>query len=110
AAELVAIMRTGRAGRKGKTGGNSPPASSSLPASPALPALPAPPALPALWISAGALMLAAPFLAAPAVARYLAAPVWLAFIFLLDPINARLGGRSLIREFTSRRYDRLITL
>ena len=31
----------------------------------------------------------------PAVARYLAAPVWLGFIFLLDPINARLGGESL---------------
>ena len=28
------------------------------------------------------------------VARYLAAPVWLGFIFLLDPINARLGGES----------------
>ena len=27
--------------------------------------------------------------------RYLAAPVWLGFIFLLDPINARLGGESL---------------
>ena len=30
------------------------------------------------------------------VARYLAAPVWLGFIFLLDPINARLGGESLL--------------
>ena len=30
--------------------------------------------------------------------RYLAAPVWLGFIFLLDPINARLGGESLDRR------------
>ena len=30
--------------------------------------------------------------------RYLAAPVWLGFIFLLDPINARLGGESLIAD------------
>jgi hypothetical protein len=36
----------------------------------------------------GALMLASPFLVAPAVARYLAAPVWLGFVLLLDPINA----------------------
>jgi hypothetical protein len=28
--------------------------------------------------------------------RYLAAPVWLGFIFLLDPINARLGEESLL--------------
>ncbi len=54
--------------------------------------LPFPPALPA--VSAGVLMLASPFLVSAATARYLAAPVWLGFIFLLDPINKRLGGPS----------------
>jgi len=40
-------------------------------------------------------MLASPFVVSPAIARYMAAPVWLGFIFLLDPINGRLGGESL---------------
>jgi hypothetical protein len=34
--------------------------------------------------------------------RYLAAPVWLGFIFLLDPINARLGGESIVRDLVVR--------
>jgi hypothetical protein len=88
-ADLFAVLRAARAGGAGKAGRVG---SSSHPASPALPALPA------LWISAGALMLASPFLVPPTVARYLAAPVWLGFIFLLDPINARLGAETLTRE------------
>ena len=48
--------------------------------------------------AAGALMLISPFVVPPAVARYLAAPVWLGFIFLLDPINRRLGGPSLVDD------------
>src|SRR5262249_27170333 len=48
-----------------------------------------------LSVAAGALMLASPFLVSPTIARYLAAPLWLGFIFLLDPINARLGAESL---------------
>ena len=55
-------------------------------------------------------MLASPFLVSPAVARYLAAPVWLGFIFLLDPINARLGAESLWRDWRAGRRDRLINL
>ena len=51
-----------------------------------------------------------PFLASPAVARYLAAPVWLGFILLFDPINARLGGESLIGDFRAGRHDRLVNL
>ena len=54
--------------------------------------------LPALSIATGALMLASPFFVSPALARYFAAPVWLGFIFLLDPINARLGAETLTRE------------
>jgi hypothetical protein len=41
---------------------------------------------------------------------YLAAPVFLGFIFLLDPINARAGDESLLRDIRSGNYDRLIHL
>ena len=41
---------------------------------------------------------------------YLAAPVWLGFIFLLDPINAALGGESLLDDLRAGRRDRLINL
>ena len=41
--------------------------------------------------------------------RYLAAPVWLGFIFLLDPINSRLGGESLFERTKTGRH-RLINL
>jgi hypothetical protein len=72
-----------------------------------------PPALPphaALWIASGGLMLACPFFATPTVARYLAAPVWLGFILLLDPINAWLGGESLAGDLRDGRRDRLVNL
>src|SRR5262245_54374941 len=41
---------------------------------------------------------------------YLAAPVFLGFIFLLDPINLRLGGESLARDFHDGQFDRLKNL
>jgi hypothetical protein len=93
-AELVAVARTGRAGWAGR----DMQARLSRPAHPALPAL------------VGVAMLASPFLVSPAVARYLAAPVWLGFIFLLDPINARRGGESLLAEWRDGRFDRTINL
>ena len=52
-------------------------------------------------------MLVSPFFASPAIARYLAAPVWLGFIFLLDPINARLGAETLM---PGGRMNRVINL
>jgi hypothetical protein len=66
----------------------------------------------AAWTSiiAGLLMLASPFFVSSAAARYLAAPVWLGFIFLLDPINARLGAESLWDDVPARRIDRLVNL
>jgi hypothetical protein len=82
----------------------------------ALPATPAPLPAPALsvWsvvsLAAGAVMLVSPFLVSADVARYLAAPVWLGFIFVLDPINARLGADSLTADLSHRRYDRLANL
>ena len=55
----------------------------------------------------GAAMLASPFLVSAKLARYMAAPVWLGFIFLLDPINARRGAQPLM---PSGRTDRVINL
>jgi hypothetical protein len=78
----------------------------AIPASPAPPAHPAPPAISAV----GALMLAAPLLVTPDIARYLAAPVWLGFILLLDPINARRGAESLLRDWRAGQFDRAINL
>jgi hypothetical protein len=49
----------------------------------------------AVAVVIGGVMLAAPFAVPPEVARYMAAPVWLGFIFLLDPINRRFGAPSL---------------
>ena len=41
---------------------------------------------------------------------YLAAPVFLGFIFLLDPINARAGDESLFSDLRAGQHDRLINL
>jgi hypothetical protein len=110
-AELVAIGR----GRRSQTvpGSRPGPEGPGLPVPPGPPALPAPPAPPtppappALVMMAGGLMLVWPILWP---SPYLAAPVWLGFIFLLDPINARLGGESLTRDLAAKQYDRLINL
>jgi hypothetical protein len=105
-AELFGVIRAGGAGKAGgvESGANGSRQSAVGPAPPARPALPA------LSIAAGALMLAVPFLVSPTIARYLAAPVWLGFIFLLDPINDRIGEESLLRDLRGGRYDRLINL
>jgi len=58
----------------------------------------------------GALMLASPFLVTADVARYLAAPVWLGFILLLDPINAARGEESVLRDWHAGRFDRTLNL
>jgi len=89
-AELAAVIREARGSGGSRRSGKS---MSSLPDLPDLPGLPA-----LLCVAAGALMLASPFVVPPSVARYLAAPVWLGFIFLLEPINARLGVERLTRE------------
>jgi hypothetical protein len=48
-----------------------------------------------LSIATGAVMLVVPFVVPPDVARFLAAPVFLGFILLLEPINRRLGAEAL---------------
>ena len=111
-AELIAVARA-RGARGGQAGGAGRVAQSQRDRydqseSPARPALPALPAL--LSAAAGGLMLAIPFVVSPTAARYMAAPVWLGFIFLLDPINGRLGAESLWRDWRAGRRDRLINL
>ena len=63
----------------------------------------------ASWLSVGAgtVMLTWPLIRP---SPYLAAPVFLGFIFLLDPINAWLGAESLGRDFRHGRYDRVRNL
>jgi hypothetical protein len=63
----------------------------------------------AAWaaVGAGALMLIVPILYP---STYLAAPVWLGFILLLDPLNARAGDESILGDIHDRRYGRLINL
>jgi hypothetical protein len=46
----------------------------------------------------GAFCLIVPLVASPGLAKYLAAPVWLGFIFLLDPLNYWMGNKSLFAD------------
>src|SRR2546427_1877701 len=96
-AEVFGVLRAVRAGGGGQAGRDDL-------------SHPAYPAHPALWIAIGAALLMSPFLVSPQTAGYMAAPVWLGFIFLLDPINARLGGASLLAEWRAGRFARTINL
>ena len=58
-------------------------------------------------IAAGLAMLVLP-LAWPS--PYLAAPVFLGFVFLLDPLNARAGDQSLLADARRGQYDRALNL
>lgn len=64
---------------------------------------------PSAWagIAAGALMLLVPILYP---SPYLAAPVFLGFIFVLDPLNARAGAESILGDLRRGRPDRLVNL
>jgi hypothetical protein len=64
-----------------------------------------------LSVAAGAVMLIVPvLLRSSRIASYLAAPVWLGFIFLLDPLNARAGGESILGDLRRKRTGRLRNL
>ncbi len=63
-----------------------------------------------IFITLGTICLISPFFFPPEIARYLAAPVWLGFIFLLDPCNYLLGGRSLLRDLEKGRPSLLFAL
>lgn len=60
-----------------------------------------------LSVLAGAAMLSIPILHP---STWLAAPVWLGFIFLLDPLNAAAGAESIRGDLVNRRRGRLINL
>jgi hypothetical protein len=60
-----------------------------------------------LSVAAGIALLAAPFVYP---SPWLAAPVWLGFIFLLDPINASLGAESIRGDLRAGRRSRLVNL
>jgi len=58
-------------------------------------------------VAAGAAMVVIPiFVHSP----YLAASVWLGYIFLLDPLNARAGGESILADWRAGQPGRLINL
>ena len=61
------------------------------------------------WLSvmAGAIMLALPIVRP---SQYFAAPVFLGFAFLLDPLNARMGAESILGDLRERHPGRLINL
>jgi hypothetical protein len=60
-----------------------------------------------LSVAAGAAMLIAPWLHS---SQYLAAPVFLGFALLLDPLNAWAGAESILGDAREGRYGRLINL
>lgn len=60
-----------------------------------------------LTVALGAAMLLLPIVHP---STYLAAPVWLGFIFLLDPLNARAGSESILGDWRRGRTHRLVNL
>jgi hypothetical protein len=62
------------------------------------------------FIVAGTLMLVVPVVLPQQIGAYLFALVWLGFIFLLDPINFRLGVPSLLGDLEQGRRARLYSL
>ena len=61
-------------------------------------------------VTAGALMLALPLLLPKNIGAHLFALVWLGFIFLVDPVNFRLGLPSLVGDLAAGRRARLYSL
>jgi hypothetical protein len=51
-----------------------------------------------------------PFVVSSRIAAYMAAPVWLGFVFLLDPVNARLGEPSIAADLRNGTTTRLVNL
>ncbi len=63
-----------------------------------------------IYFIAGILCLVVPLILPSEVASYLFALVWVGFAFLLEPINYKLGGESLFREFESGKITTLLSL
>jgi hypothetical protein len=60
-----------------------------------------------LAVIAGAVMVAVPIFVH---STYLAAPVWLGFILLIDPLNARAGHESILGDWSRGQIGRLVNL
>ena len=58
----------------------------------------------------GALSLIIPLLVPQHIAAYLFGPVWIGFVFFLDPINYFIGGKSLFGELENGRIDSVLSL
>jgi hypothetical protein len=58
----------------------------------------------------GAVFVIVPILTPTSIARYLVALIWLGFILLLEPVNYRRDGWSLLRDWERGRVDRLLAL
>lgn len=58
----------------------------------------------------GVLFLVVPILAPQEIAVYLFGPVWIGFVFLIDPINYFIGAKSLFRELENGRLNKLFSL
>jgi hypothetical protein len=63
-----------------------------------------------IYFIAGVLCLVVPLILPSEVASYLFALVWVGFAFLLEPINYKLGGESLFREFEFGKMTTLLSL
>jgi hypothetical protein len=63
-----------------------------------------------LLLITGALFCTIPVLVPAAIAKYLFAFVWVGFVFLLDPLNYRLGMPSLLRELEKGSIQKLLSL
>lgn len=63
-----------------------------------------------IMMTIGVLFLLVPILAPQEIAVYLFGPVWIGFIFLIDPLNYFIGGKSLFRELENGRLNKLFSL
>jgi len=63
-----------------------------------------------LLIISGALFCIVPVLVPAEIAKYLFAFVWVGYVFLLDPINYRLGMNSLLRDLERGSIQKLLSL
>ncbi|MDZ7260497.1 MAG: hypothetical protein ONB05_00040 [candidate division KSB1 bacterium] len=62
------------------------------------------------WMMVGAVFLIVPPLFPARIAAYLIAPVWLGFVFLLDPWNGLLDEHSLFLDLRQGKIDKLLSL
>jgi hypothetical protein len=61
-------------------------------------------------IAVGTAMLVVPVLVPPGIGAYLFGAVWLGFLFLMEPVNLRMGNESLWRDARTGDYSRIIAL